>query len=134
VPRDSSWEIALARENDLCLIHVGKSHPREHASSECTCILKMNCTLTPLTPASRGAASATGIGRLRANTTAECLFPVRERESRLLLCSAKARKDSKEGRCREATRSEGDDLVESAGRALMRHGGRGRGVRGEGRR
>jgi len=33
-----------------------------------------------------------------------------------------------------ATRSEGDDLEESAARALMRHGGRGRGVRGEGRR
>ena len=56
----------------------------------------------------------------------------RERERRLLLSWAKAGKDSKESR--EATRSEGDDLEESAARALMRHGGRGRGVRGEGRR
>jgi hypothetical protein len=54
------------------------------------------------------------------------------RERRLLLSWAKAGKDSKESR--EATRSEGDDLEESAARALMRHGGRGRGVRGEGRR
>jgi hypothetical protein len=45
---------------------------------------------------------------------------------------SKAGNDSKESR--EATRSEGDDLEESAARALMRHGGRGRGVRGEGRR
>jgi hypothetical protein len=51
----------------------------------------------------------------------------RERERRLLLSWAKAGKDSKEGR--EATRSEGDDLKESAARALMRHGGRGRGGR-----
>ena len=55
---------------------------------------------------------------------------MRERERRLLLSWAKAGKDSKESR--EATRSEGDDLEESAARALMRHGGRGRGVRGEG--
>ena len=55
-----------------------------------------------------------------------------ERERRLLLSWAKAGKDSKESR--EATRSEGDDLDESAARALMRHRGRGRGVRGEGRR
>ena len=60
--------------------------------------------------------------------------PLREDkgETRLLLSWPKAGKDSKEGR--EATRSEGDDLEESAARALMRHGGRGRGVRGEGRR
>ena len=45
-----------------------------------------------------------------------------------LLSWAKAGKDSKESR--EATRSEGDDLEESAARALMRHKGRGRGVRG----
>jgi len=51
-----------------------------------------------------------------------------ERERRLLLSWAKAGKDSKESR--EATRSEGDDLEESAARALMRHKGRGRGVRG----
>jgi hypothetical protein len=56
----------------------------------------------------------------------------RGRERRLLLSWAKAGKDSKESR--EATRSEGDDLEESSARALMRHGGRGRGVRGEGRR
>jgi len=54
------------------------------------------------------------------------------RERRLLLSWAKAGKDSKESR--EATRSEGDDLEESAARALMRHRGRGRSVRGEGRR
>ena len=53
-------------------------------------------------------------------------------ERRSLLSWAKAGKDSKESR--EATRSEGDDLEESAARALMRHRGRGRGVRGEGRR
>jgi len=53
-------------------------------------------------------------------------------ERRLLLSWAKAGTDSKKSR--EATRSEGDDLEESAARALMRHGGRGRGVRGEGRR
>ena len=52
----------------------------------------------------------------------------RERERRILLSWAKAGKDSKESR--EATRSEGDDLEESAARALMRHKGRGRGVRG----
>ena len=39
-----------------------------------------------------------------------------ERERRLLLSWAKAGKDSKESR--EATRSEGDDLEESAARAL----------------
>ena len=50
---------------------------------------------------------------------------LRERERRLLLSWAKAGKDSKESR--EATRSEGDDLEESAARALMRHGGGGRG-------
>jgi len=53
-------------------------------------------------------------------------------ERRLLLSWAKAGKKSKESR--KATRSEGDDLEESAARALMRHGGRGRGVRGVGRR
>jgi len=52
----------------------------------------------------------------------------RERERRLLLSWAKAENDSK-GR-NKATRSEGDDLGDSAARALMRHGGRGRGVRG----
>ena len=41
-------------------------------------------------------------------------------------------KNSKESR--KATRSEGDDLEESATRALIRHVGRGRGGRGEGRR
>ena len=51
-----------------------------------------------------------------------------EKERRLLLSWAKAGKDSKESR--EATRSEGDDLEESAARAIMRHQGRGRGVRG----
>jgi hypothetical protein len=56
----------------------------------------------------------------------------RERERCLLLSWAKAGKDSKESR--EATTSEGDDLEESAAPALIRHGGRGRGVRGEGRR
>jgi hypothetical protein len=58
----------------------------------------------------------------------------RERERRLLLRSwAKAEKDS--GKSRKATGSEGDDLEEeSATRALMRHGGRGRGGRSEGRR
>jgi len=50
------------------------------------------------------------------------------RERRLLLSWAKAGRDS-EGRSK-ATRSEGDDLEESAARALMRHGGRGRGGRG----
>jgi len=43
----------------------------------------------------------------------------RERERRLILSWAKAGKDSEE-RSR-ATRSEGDDLEESAARALMRH-------------
>jgi hypothetical protein len=47
------------------------------------------------------------------------------RERRSLLSWAKAGKDRK-GRSK-ATRSEGDDLEESAARALMRHGGRGRG-------
>ena len=51
-----------------------------------------------------------------------------ERERRLLLSWAKAGKDSK-GR-NKATRSEGDDLGDSAARALTRHGGRGRGGRG----
>ena len=51
-----------------------------------------------------------------------------ERERRLLLSWAKAGKDSK-GR-NKATRSEGDDLGDSAARALMRHEGRGRGGRG----
>ena len=50
--------------------------------------------------------------------------PERERERRLLLSWAKAGNDSK-GR-NKATRSEGDDLGDSAARALMRHGGRGR--------
>jgi hypothetical protein len=45
-----------------------------------------------------------------------------ERQRRLLLSWAKAGKDSR-GRSK-ATRSEGDDLEESAARALMRHGGR----------
>ena len=49
-------------------------------------------------------------------------------EGRLLLSWARAGKDSK-GRSK-ATRSEGDDLEESAARALMHHGGRGRGGRG----
>ena len=53
---------------------------------------------------------------------------VLRRERRLLLSWAKAGKDSK-GR-NKATRSEGDDLGDSAARALMRHGGRGRGGRG----
>jgi hypothetical protein len=44
-------------------------------------------------------------------------------ERRVFLSWAKAGKDS-EGRSK-ATRSEGDDLEESAARALMRHGGRG---------
>jgi len=57
---------------------------------------------------------------------------VRGGERCLLLSWARAGKDSKEGR--EATRSEGDDLEESAARDLMLHGGRGRGGRGEGRR
>ena len=51
-----------------------------------------------------------------------------ERERRLLLSWAKARNDSK-GR-NKATRSEGDDLGDSAARALTCHGGRGRGGRG----
>jgi len=55
-----------------------------------------------------------------------------KRERCLLLSWAKAGKDSKESR--EAMRSEGEDLEESAARELMRHGGRERGVRGEGRR
>ena len=46
----------------------------------------------------------------------------------VLLSWAKAERYSEESR--KATRSEGDDLEESAARALMRHGGRGRGVRG----
>jgi hypothetical protein len=47
------------------------------------------------------------------------------RERRLLLSWAKAERYSEEGRI--ATRSEGDDLGESAIRARMRHGGKGRG-------
>jgi len=47
-----------------------------------------------------------------------------------VLSWAKAGKDNTESR--EGTRSEGDDLEESAPRALMRHGGKGRGVRAEG--
>jgi hypothetical protein len=54
--------------------------------------------------------------------------PPSERERRLLLSWAKAGKDGK-GR-NKATRSEGDDLGDSTARALMRHGGRGRGGRG----
>ena len=54
------------------------------------------------------------------------------RERRLLLSLAKAGKDSEERS--KATRREGDDLEGSAARALMRHGGEGRGGRGEGRR
>jgi len=50
-----------------------------------------------------------------------------ERERRLLLSWAKAGQDS-EGRSK-ATRSEGDDLEESAARALMRHEGGRRGER-----
>jgi hypothetical protein len=50
------------------------------------------------------------------------------KERRLLLSWAEAGKDSK-GR-NKATRSEGDDLGDRAARALMRHGGRGRGGRG----
>jgi len=49
-------------------------------------------------------------------------------QRRLLLSWAKAGKDSR-GR-NKATRSEGDDLGDSAARALTRHGGRGRGGRG----
>jgi hypothetical protein len=45
----------------------------------------------------------------------------RKRGRRLLLSWAKAGKDSEERRI--ATRSEGDDLEETAARALMRHGG-----------
>ena len=52
---------------------------------------------------------------------------IRERET-FIASWAKAGKDSK-GR-NKAMRSEGDDLGDSAARALMRHGGRGRGVRG----
>jgi len=48
----------------------------------------------------------------------------------LLLSWAKAERYSEESR--KATRSEGDDLEESATRALMRHGGRGHGGRGGG--
>jgi hypothetical protein len=51
----------------------------------------------------------------------EVLERERERENRLLLSWAKAGKDS--GGRSKATRSEGDDLEESAARALMRQGG-----------
>jgi hypothetical protein len=53
-------------------------------------------------------------------------------ERRLFLSWATAEKDSKESR--KATRSIGNDLEESATRALMHHRGEGRGGRGEGRR
>jgi len=57
----------------------------------------------------------------------------KEREKSLSMSWAKAGKDSE--RRSKATRSEGDDLGDSAARALMRHGGRGE-VKGveEGRR
>jgi hypothetical protein len=82
----------------------------------------------------QGAAGVGGV-RLEEELEAVSSFDVlgerrreRERERRLLLSWAKAGNDSK-GR-NKATRSEGDDLGDSAARALMRHGGRGRGVRG----
>jgi hypothetical protein len=54
--------------------------------------------------------------------------PASERERERLLSWTKAGKDGK-GRSK-TTRSEGDNLEESAARALMRHGGRGRGGSG----
>jgi hypothetical protein len=53
---------------------------------------------------------------------------VGERERRLLLSWAKAERYCEESR--KAMRREGDDLEESATRALMRHGASGRGERG----
>jgi len=78
----------------------------------------------------RGLLGFFDFGDFRDDGRWEAGFQARRRERRLLLSWAKAGNDSK-GRS-NATRSEGDDLGDSpAGRALMRHGGRGRGGRGK---